>query len=123
MVSLHTSPRRRWVAALVALPLTLAAFVGAAGVPLGTAGPGWVAMVLLAATLGSFTLASYVPQRGVRPAVGCSPCAAVSGLSLLGAAILLDGNGSDVSGPVLAVLITAFGLVQRVRRQPTCATG
>ncbi len=119
----RTWPRRRWVAALLALPFTVAAFIGAAGVPVGTAGQGWLAMVLLAATLGALTLASYVPQRGVRPDVGCSPCAAVSGLTLVGAAILLDGNGGDVSGPLLAVAATAFGLVQRVRQQPTCATG
>lgn len=123
VATLRTWPRRRWVAALLALPLTLSAFVGAAGVPVGTAAPGWVAMVLLAATLGALTLASYVPQRGVRPDVGCTPCAAVSGLTLVGAAILLDGNGGDVSGPLLAVAITAFGLVQRVRQQPTCAAG
>ena len=120
---LRTWPRRRWFAALLAVPLTVAAFSGAAGVPLGATEPGWLALLVSAAVLGALTLASYVPPRGLRPDVGCSPCAAVSGLTLVGAAVLLDGYGADVSGPLLALGVTAFGLVQRLRQQPTCATG
>jgi hypothetical protein len=45
----------------------------------------------------------------------------VSGLTLVGALVVLDGYGPDVSGPLLAVLLTTFGLVQRLRQQPACA--
>jgi hypothetical protein len=116
-------PRRRWATALLALPLTVAAFTGAAGVTAQAAGAGWSVLLLLAAAAGSLTLASYVPRRGLRPDVGCSPCAAVSGLTLVGALIVLDGYGAHVSGPLLALAVTTFGLAQRLGQQPTCATG
>ena len=122
-VALRTWPRRRWAASLLALPLTVAAFAGAAGVPAPGAGAGWSALLLLAAAVGSLTLASYVPRRGLRPDVGCSPCAAVSGLTLVGAVVVLDGYGGHLSGPLLALAVTAFGLAQRLRQQPACATG
>lgn len=101
----------------------MAALAGAAGLPAADAGAGWSLLLLLAAALGSLTLASYVPRQGLRPDIGCSPCAAVSGLTLVGAVIVLDGYGGHLSGPLLALALTAFGLVQRLRQQPTCATG
>lgn len=112
---------RRWVAALVATPLVLAAFWSAAGVPPAAPGAGWLGLLLLAGVAGAAVVASYVPLRGLRPEVGCSPCAAVSGLTLVGAAVVLGGYGSDVSGPLLALALTSFGLVQRLRQQPACA--
>ena len=45
----------------------------------------------------------------------------MSGLTLVGALVVLDGYGPDLSGPLLAVLLTTFGLVQRLRQEPTCA--
>ena len=122
--ALRSWPRRRWVAAVVAVPLVLLAFLRAAA-PSGGVGaaatPLWTTLVGLAAVAGSLALASYLPARGWRPELGCSPCAAVSGLTLVGALVVLNGYGPDVSGPLLAVLLTTFGLVQRLRQEPTCA--
>ena len=120
MTSLRSWSRRRWVAATVALPLVLLVLLRAAA-PTSGATSLWMTLVGLAAAAGSLTLASYLPARGWRPDLGCSPCAAVSGLTLVGALVVLDGYGPDVSGPLLAVLLTTFGLVQRLRQQPACA--
>lgn len=125
MTALRSWPRRRWVAALVAAPFLLLAYLRAAALPSGATAPAttplWVALVGLAVVAGSLALASYLPARGWRPDPGCSPCAAVSGLTLVGALVVLNGYGPDVSGPLLAALLTTFGLVQRLRQEPTCA--
>jgi hypothetical protein len=122
-------PRRRWVTASVGLPVALLAFLAVAAPAsapgpwraLAPAAPLWTALVALAALAGSLTLASYVPVQGWRPELGCSPCAAVSGLTLLGALVVLDICGPDLSGPLLALVLTTSGLVQRMRQEPACA--
>ena len=119
MASLHAWPRRRWVAAAAALPLLLVGFLRVAA-PASGATSLWVTLVGLAAASGSLALASYLPARGWRPDLGCSPCAAVSGLTLVGALVVLDGYGPDLSGALLALMLTTFGLVQRLRQEPTC---
>jgi hypothetical protein len=119
MASLRSWPRRRWVAAAAALPLLLVTFLRVAA-PAPGATSLWVTLVGLAAAAGSLTLASYLPVRGWRPDLGCSPCAAVSGLTLVGALVVLDGYGPDLSGALLALMLTTFGLVQRLRQEPTC---
>ena len=112
-------PRRRLAAAAVGLPLLLLAFWRVAA-PASAATAPWVLLLGPAAAAGSLTLASYLPSRGWRPDLGCSPCAAVSGLTLVGALVVLDGYGPDLSGPLLALVLTTFGLVQRLRQEPTC---
>lgn len=116
-------PRRRWLAAFVALPFVAAFFTGAAGVALDDAGLAWALLLLAAGVMGAGILATYVPRPGVRPGLGCSACAAVSGLTVLGAALALDTYGGQLSGPLLAVALTGFGLSQRLRQEAACTTG
>jgi len=116
-------PRRRWLAAFVALPFVSALLTGAAGVALDDAGPAWALLLLAAGTMSAGILATYVPRPGQRPSLGCSACAAVSGLTVVGAALALDTYGGQLSGPLLAVALTGFGLAQRLRQETGCTTG
>lgn len=116
-------PRRRWLAALVAFPFVSALFTGAAGVALDQAGLAWSLLLLAAGIMGAGILATYVPRSGLRPGLGCSACAAVSGLTVVGAALALGSYGGQLSGPLLAVALTGFGLTQRLRQEAACTTG
>lgn len=116
-------PTRRRVAAAILLPAVAAAFVvvgGSTGVALSAS---WYALTMVAAALGAGVLASYVPVTGLRPHLGCTPCAAVSAFTVVGASVVLRNYGADVAGPLVASAVLLFGLTQRLREPETCATG
>jgi hypothetical protein len=113
------SPRRK-VAVAVLTPVLAAVLLAAAGRP-DMSGVGLV-LVAVAAVLGAAVLATYVPHRGVRPEVGCTPCAAMSAMTVLGAVMALRSYGPALTGPALAVAVTLFGLTQRLGQVDTCAT-
>ncbi len=113
--------RRRWVTAAVLAPGLAALFAAAAPTRPPTTAAGWWAGLLLAAGVGSLVLASYVPVLGRRPDLGCTPCAAVSGVSLVGAVLAFASYGPQAGAPLLATVATGFGLMQRVTRQRSCA--
>lgn len=115
-------PRRRRVAALLLLPLVTAWFVVAGrstDVPPST---GWYALVALAAVLGAAVLASYLPVVGRGLDLGCTPCATMSALTLVGATMALRNYGVDLAGPLVAAALLLFGLTQRMSQPATCAT-
>ncbi len=114
-------PRRRWLTFAVLLPL-LGLLLAAAARPVAGPGPtpgAWV-LVAVAAVAGAATLASYVPARGLRPDVGCTPCATVSGLTVVAGLMAVQGAGADPTGPALAAAATLFGLVQRLKEPAVC---
>lgn len=116
-------PRRRWVAAGILLPVTALWFARiGAGVPGSLAAPGlaWIGPVALASALAALVLSSYVPPAGWRPEVGCTPCAALSGLTLVGATIALRSAPLDPANAALAVLMLSFGLYQRLSAPASC---
>jgi hypothetical protein len=113
--------RRRIVAMALATPLLMLGFLRAAAVPVGELAVGWLVVGLVAAVLGSAVLASYLPVSGWRPDLGCSPCAAVAALTLVGAVLAIGSYGASVLGPGLAVAVTLFGLTQRLDNA-ACAT-
>jgi hypothetical protein len=82
----------------------------------------WYAVALVAAVLGAAVLASYVPVVGRRPDLGCTPCAAMSALTLVGATVALRSYGGDIAGPLVAGALLLFGLTQRLSQATTCAT-
>lgn len=82
----------------------------------------WLLLVAVAATSGAAVLATYVPQHGLRPEVGCTPCAAVSAMTVVGAALVLRSYGADLAGPALAIAMTLFGLTQRLGQVDSCST-
>jgi hypothetical protein len=75
-----------------------------------------------AAVLGAGVLASYVPVVGRGLELGCTPCAMMSALTLVGATIALRNYGPDVAGPLVAGAVLLFGLTQRMSQPATCAT-
>jgi hypothetical protein len=116
------TPRRRL--ALVALfPLVAAWFVvvgrGAAAAPPSA---GWYAGAGVAALLGAAVLSSYLPVSGRRLDLGCTPCATLAALTLVGATMVLRSYGSELAGPLVAVALLLFGLTQRMNQPATCAT-
>jgi hypothetical protein len=117
-----TWTRRRWLVAAALAPLLAALFATAAPTRASWVAVGWWAGLLVAASVGSLVLASYVPLVGRRPDLGCTPCAAMSGVTLFGAVLAFATYGAQASAPLLAIVATGFGLVQRVTRQATCAT-
>ncbi len=86
------------------------------------AGPAWWVLLGLVVVAGAGTLASYVPATGVRPDVGCTPCAAVSALTVVAATMLLRDAGPDLTGVALAAAVSVFGLGQRLSQPRACAT-
>ena len=68
--------------------------------------------------------ASYaaVPGSGRWVDAGCSPCAAVSGVTVVGSLVMRAMAPLDLGIAVVAGLIVAFGLLQRVGTATSCAT-
>ncbi|PFG34829.1 hypothetical protein [Sanguibacter antarcticus] len=119
-------PTRRLVAAvLLAVPLGwVLADAGGGWSP--TTFPAWTALVVVAALVGAATLSTYVPARGApwRLDLGCAPCSAVSGLTVLAAAWLLALGPHQASMALVAVIVATAGLLQRLTPDSTtCATG
>lgn len=107
--------RRLVVAAVLVVPL---------GAVLADAGGGWApsdlplwsGLVVVAAVLGAATSATYVPVPGAasRLDLGCAPCAAAAGLTVLAATWLLALGPHQASMALVAVILTAAGLRQRL---------
>ena len=116
------SARRTWFGAAVAPVLFVGLSAVSGGVhPVGA--PVWTALVALIATVGAAVLATYVPAAGSwrHPAIGCTPCAVVAGLTVLASAAVLNAGPGEVPSAVLALLVAGFGLVQRLRDPGACA--
>ena len=123
MTSVATWPRRRWAVAVVLLPALAVLFAGATPtLPAASAVPWWLGLVA-AASVGAVVLASYLPAAGWRPDLGCTPCAAMSGLTIFAATFAFATFGAEISAPLLATVATGFGLVQRLTRPEVCDTG
>ena len=115
-------PRRRRVAAVLLIPFVGTWFVVAGRSTEVPPSAGWYALVVLATLLGAAVLASYVPVAGRGLDLGCTPCATMSALTLVGATMALRNYGADLAGPLVAAAILLFGLTQRMSQPATCAT-
>lgn len=113
--------RRRRTALVVLTPVVAVAFLASSGLAGGTIPVAWLLLLAVAATLSAAVLATYVPERGLRPDLGCTPCAAVSAMTVVGAAIALDSYGASLLGPAVAIAATLFGLTQRLGQPDACA--
>ena len=80
-------------------------------------GPGWTALLLGVAAIGSLALATYVPQG--RTGELTSPCAALAGVWLLLAGMALNAPPDPING-LLALGAVTFALVQRMRGARAC---
>jgi hypothetical protein len=110
------------MAVVVLAPVLFALMVAASGGWRLATSPGWTALVVLIAVSCAATLASYLPHPGTGLSidVGCTPCAAAAAVSVLAAFMVLSSAPHDVSTAVLALGISAFGLMQRVNNPSTC---
>jgi hypothetical protein len=82
-------------------------------------------VTLLQAGLAAMIIASYVPVPGSgrRIEVGCTPCAAVAGLSVLGSLVMRQTDPWNLGIGLVAVLLLGYGLVRRILDTgATCAT-
>ena len=114
-------PHRRRVAVLMLTPVMAAIFVAVSGTPVDHVSAAWLLFVAVAATVAAAVLGSYVPRNGLRPDVGCTPCAAMSAMTVVGAMMALNNFGSMLIGPALAIAVTLFGFAQRLGQTETCS--
>jgi len=115
-------PLRRLVAVAVLSPLLFVLLISVAGGWAPGAPLGWTVLVALMALAGAATLATYLPRPGAgrKLEIGCTPCAAVAALSVLGAGAVLSTAPYDVSTAVMALAVVGFGLTQRLTNPSTC---
>jgi hypothetical protein len=107
--------RKRMAVGLIA-PVLFVLMVATSGGWAPATSPGWTALVAGVALASATTLATYLPRAGtgLRPDLGCTPCAAVAAVTVLASFGLLSSAPHDVSTAVLALGVSAFGLVQRL---------
>ena len=103
-------------------PALFGLMVAASGGWALTPSPGWTAVVAGVAFACATTLATYLPRpgAGLRPDLGCTPCAAVAAVTVLASFGLLSSAPHEVSTAVLALGVSGFGLVQRLNNPSTC---
>lgn len=115
-------PRRRWLLAGASAVLIVLGQLTAApdGAPLPA---WWWAATAATSTLAGVVLASYVPAPGSgrRVDVGCTPCAMLAG-GLAAFAVLGSLGGVDAGGSLIALVLVAAGLHQRLKDAGTCQT-
>ena len=113
--------RKRMAVGLVA-PVLFVLMVATSGGWAPATSPGWTALVAGVALASATTLATYLPRAGtgLRPDLGCTPCAAVAAVTVLASFGLLSSAPHDVSTAVLALGVSAFGLVKRLNNPSTC---
>jgi hypothetical protein len=117
-------PLRRWVIATLAAPAVGLLLLSAGGTAGATARPtpAFYALTSVAAVLGGLIAASYVPVAGRGIDVGCSPCAVMAGVTVIGATVAMNNYGTSLLGPLVAAAVMLFGLTQRLGQPATCAT-
>lgn len=122
VTALAAWPLRRRVAVALAAPVLFGLMVAVSGGWAPATSPGWTALVAGAALVCATTLATYLPRpgTGLKPDLGCTPCAAVAAVTVLASFGLLNSAPHDVSTAVLALGVSAFGLAQRLSNPSTC---
>jgi hypothetical protein len=110
------------LAVVVTAPVLFVLTVAASGGWAPVTSPGWTALVVMVALASATTLATYLPHpgAGLRVELGCTPCAAVAAVTVVVSFGLLSSAPHDVSTAVLALVVSAFGLVQRLKNPSTC---
>ena len=113
--------RRRMAVGLIA-PVLFVLMVATSGGWAPATSPGWTALVAGVALASATTLATYLPRAGtgLKPDLGCTPCAAIAAVTVLASFGLVNSAPHDVSTAVLALGVSAFGLVQRLKNPSTC---
>jgi len=110
------------MAVALTAPALFGLMIAASGGWAPTPSPGWTALVAGVAFACATTLATYLPRpgTGLRPDLGCTPCAAVAAVTVLASFGLLSSAPHEVSTAVLALGVSGFGLLQRLNNPSTC---
>jgi len=113
--------RKRMAVGLIA-PVLFVLMVATSGGWAPATSPGWTAVVAGVALASATTLATYLPRAGtgLKLELGCTLCAAVAAVTVLASFGLVNSAPHDVSTAVLALVVSAFGLVQRLNNPSTC---
>ena len=114
-------PRRRWLAALALIGPMAALYASVGPSPLVW----WVLpTATVSGALAAVLLASYVPVPGSGWLLdaGCSPCAAVSGVAVIGSLAMRSTAPTEPGIAGVALMLVAFGLAQRLGRVSSCPT-
>jgi hypothetical protein len=113
--------RKRMAVALIA-PVLFVLMVATSGGWAPATSLGWTAVVAIVALASTTTLATYLPRpgTGLKLDLGCTPCAAVAAVTVLASFGLVNSAPHDVSTAVLALGVSAFGLVKRLKNPSTC---
>jgi hypothetical protein len=114
-------PGRRWLTATLAAPAVGLLLLSASGTAGGATGA-FYALTAVAAVLGGLIVASYVPVVGRGIDVGCSPCAVMAGVTVIGATVAMNTYETSLLGPLVAAAVMLFGLTQRLGQPTACAT-
>ena len=115
-------PLRRRMAVTLIAPVLFVLMVATSGGWAPATSPGWTAVVAGVALVSATTLATYLPRAGtgLKLDLGCTPCAAVAAVTVLASFGLVNSAPHDVSTAVLALGVSAFGLVPRLNNPSTC---
>lgn len=119
--------RERWPRRRVVVTALIAPVFGALLVELGGGWggpPTWTAIVAAVAVTSSAAVSTYVPLpgAGIKPDLGCTPCATMAGFAVVAAALLVDSAPHDVATALLALAASAFALRQRLTSPLACPT-
>lgn len=123
-IALRHWPRRRWLLGTAAFPVLVFAFAAVGRHTLAAAAAPWWTWpwLVLTGALASVVVASYLamPGTGKIIDVGCSPCATLSGLALIGALLVYSNAPASPLMAVAATVLTGIALRQRLSDAVTC---
>lgn len=110
--------RRRLITMAAVAPALFASLNAAAG---HGAPASWLVAVAAFSLIAGAVLATYVPEQGWRPNVGCYPCAVVSVGSVIVGVSLVTGAPHVLSSAILALGVVTLGMWQRLTGTgPSC---
>lgn len=118
-------PRRRWLLAAAVFPVFVFMFAAAGGGLAAAAASWWIwPWLILIGALAGVVVASYLapPGTGKIIDVGCSPCAVMAGLAVVGALLVHSNAPASPFMATVATVLTAFALRQRLTDATACAT-
>jgi hypothetical protein len=83
-----------------------------------------VPVTFVQGALAALVLASYLPApgAGLRLDVGCTPCAAVAGMSVLGSLVMRETDPWHLGIAVVAISMLGYGVIKRITDAGTCPT-
>lgn len=108
------APPRRRTALTVVAPILFGVFALTGGIQGAPAGR--LLLVAAVSFLLAVIIATYVPERGWRPDLGCGPCGVVTAGAVLLAGALVIGTPQGTTMVAAALAVALFGVFQRLTK-------